>query len=79
MKLDTLTIFFIVLLAVVALFVFSSCTLSCNSSTEGYWSLPFGGGDVRTYAPDPHRIEGPLGRALDESDMGEGDSGDYPM
>lgn len=49
------------------------------SAKEGYWSLPFSGGDVITDNPDPHMIEDETGRVMDRVDMDEGDSGDdYP-
>ena len=63
----------VLLLVLVAVVVCAH--LMCNRSSEGYWSLPFAGGDIRTYAPDPHRIEGKLGRAMDETDI----SGGYPL
>lgn len=62
----------IVIVVIVALF----CT---SSSNEGYWSLPFAGGDVITDNPDPHMIEDETGRVMDEVDMDEGSQGDYPM
>ena len=74
---DNTNILLIVALALALVFLFSSCSLKCGSA-EGYWSLPFAGGDVRTFAPDPHRIEGPLGYAMDEADMSE-ENGDYPI
>nr|QBK86415.1 MAG: hypothetical protein LCMAC102_02100 [Marseillevirus LCMAC102] len=47
-----------------------------TNKIEDYWTLPFAGGDVRTFTPDPRRIEGPIGEVLDEVDM---DEGDYPI
>lgn len=58
----------IVLILVIVLIL--GLALCGQKYREGYWSLPFAGGDIRTYAPDPHRIEGPLGYALDQVDMG---------
>ncbi len=50
-----------------------------TNESENYWTLPFAGGDVRTFAPDPRKIEGPVGRVMDEVDMDKGDEGDYPI
>jgi len=75
MKIDSVSLILILVLVGVLLFAFSSCQLTCGSSSEGYWSLPFAGGDIRTYAPDPKKIEGKLGEAVDEADM----SGGYPL
>ena len=47
---------------------------SCRS--EGYLSLPFAGGSIRTFNNNQHKIEGPLGRALNEVDD---PSNDYPI
>lgn len=49
--------------------------MSSKGNMEGYWSLPFGGGEVRTYAQDPHKIESPLGIAMDEQD----DNSTWPL
>jgi len=70
-------IFLLILLLVALLVIFSSCSLKCGSNSETYLSLPFAGGDVRSYQPDPKMIEGPLWRAMDSADMNEG-VGDYP-
>ena len=65
----------IVLVLIGLLFLFSSCSLKCGS--ENYLSLPFAGGDVRTFQKDPHMIEDPLWREMDSLDTSQG-MGDYP-
>ena len=75
MKIDNITILLVLIIVVVLLYMASSYKLTCGQNNENYLSLPFAGGDIRTYSPDPHRIEGRLGRAMDESDM----SGGYPL
>lgn len=67
------------ILVLVGLVVYGlvSCQMKCDKypPKEKYWSLPFAGGDVRTFASDPHRIEGPIGRVMDETDASSG----YPL
>ena len=76
-NLDNLTILLVVILIGMAMFLLSSCLLKCGGGiTEGYWTLPFGGGAVITDVPDPQRIEGPVGRVMDETDMNDGG---YPL
>lgn len=75
MKINGVSLLLIFILIGVLLYICSSCQMKCGPSSEGYWSLPFAGGDVRTYAPDPKKIEGKLGHAMDETDMGGG----YPL
>lgn len=45
---------------------------------DGYISLPFGGGAIRTYGQNPQRIESPLWQSMDAlDDPSEGK--DYPI
>ena len=73
----TLTVVLILVLLLI-FFIFSSCSSKCCISEEGYWSLPFAGGDVVTDYPDPRRIESPLWKAMDQTDMSDEDD-DYPV
>ena len=63
-----------VIVLIVAVFVVWLLSGMCGKD-EGYMSLPFAGGAVRSYAPDPHRIEDQLWRDMDEDDGGK----QYPL
>ena len=75
---DKTLIVVLVLVVLIVFLVFSSCSSKCRTSEEGYWSLPFSGGDVVTNYPDPHRIETPLWKAMDQADMSD-ENDDYPI
>lgn len=73
------TILLIILVVLYAIAWFGVPLMYSKQEREGYWSLPFSGGDVITDNPDPHMIEDETGRVMDRVDMDEGDSGDdYP-
>lgn len=72
MKIDLLTVIIILAVAGLLIWMFTPCRVECGISPESYMSLPFAGGDIRTYAPDPHRIEDKLWRTMDEEDSSQG-------
>jgi len=47
---------------------------------EGYWTLPFAGGDVRTFGPEQHKISSVMRNEMSAYDMDLGpDGSDYPL
>lgn len=70
---------FLLLLSLVALGVMIYMIVLAyrqKGGQEGYWSLPYAGGDVIVDSDvEQHKIEGPMGRAMDRIDSDQG----YPL
>lgn len=69
----------VLLILIVVLLLLTGCSRKCrlddgsSDQVDGYLTLPFSGGAIRTYGKDPSRIESPLWQSMNSVDDPEGD------